>query len=151
MKKQPNNMYSLYHIKGVKWGCSNRLNERLLDQNYTLNDVCEVIEIDDVDMASNMEKELNIRDGYGWNKSKDYRRVLTMVDKAKGLGAKTQIENKVGMYGYSVEERRELNTKSAPKGGMAQSQVIRKCPHCGKVGKGNGMFCYHFDKCRYKS
>ena len=105
-------MYKLYHIKGVKWGCSNQLERRLSAQNYTINDVCEIIEINDLDKASDMERELNIKDGYGWNKSKDYRRVKTMVDKSKGLGAKVQIENKIGIFGYSKEERLKLSTKA---------------------------------------
>jgi hypothetical protein len=88
--------------------------------------VCEVIEIDDVDIASDMERELNIRDGYGWNKSKDYRRVLTLVDKAKGLGAKVQIENKIGMFGYSIEERQKLNASIAHKGGNVTKERYSK-------------------------
>lgn len=105
-------MYKLYHIKGVKWGCSNQLKKRLSAQNYTIDNVCEIIEINDLNEASDMERELNIRDGYGWNKSKDYRRVKTMIDKSKGLGAKVQIENKIGIFGYSKEERLEINTKA---------------------------------------
>jgi hypothetical protein len=105
-------MYKLYHIKGIKWGCSNQLEKRLAAQNFTINDVCEIIEIDDIDNASDMERELNIRDGYGWNKSKDYRRVKTMVDKAKGKGASTQIKNKIGIFGYTKKERLKLNTKA---------------------------------------
>lgn len=105
-------MYTLYHIKGIKWGCSKNLQRRLSAQNYKINDVCEIIKIDDIDEASDMERELNIRDGYGWNKSKDYRRVQTMVNNSKGKGAATQIKNKIGMFGYSKEERLELNTKA---------------------------------------
>lgn len=105
-------MYTLYHIKGIKWGCSNQLEKRLSAQNYTINDVCELIEIDNIDKASDMERELNIRDGYGWNKSKDYRRVKTMVDKSKGKGANTQIKNKIGIFGYSKDDRLKLSTKA---------------------------------------
>ena len=74
-------MYSLYHIKGIKWGCSKRLHQRLKNQGYTINDVCEVIEVSDIDTASDMERELNIRDGYIWNKSQDYRRIKKMASK----------------------------------------------------------------------
>ena len=105
-------MYKLYHIKGVKWGCSNQLEIRLSAQNYTIDDVYEIIEIDDIDEASDMERELNIRDGYGWNKSKDYRRVKTMIDKSKGLGAKSQIKNNIGIFGYSKQKRLEINTNA---------------------------------------
>jgi hypothetical protein len=77
-------MHKLYHIKGKKWGCSIQLEDRLSKQGYTLKDVCEIIEVLDVDEASNMERELNIRDGYGWNQSQDYR----IITKAAPMGGK---------------------------------------------------------------
>ena len=67
--------WTLYHIKGVKWGCTNRLIYRLKEQGYTLDDVFETIEYDDIQTASEREEEFNIRDGYGWNKSQNYIRV----------------------------------------------------------------------------
>lgn len=77
-------MHKLYHIKGKKWGCSIELEDRLSKQGYTLKDVCEIIEVLDVDKAADMERELNIRDGYGWNPSQDYR----IITKAAALGGK---------------------------------------------------------------
>ena len=66
--------YTLYHIKGVKWGCTQQpIKTRLKQQGYTLDDLYEKILEDDVDNASELEKELNIRDGYPWNNSQDYR------------------------------------------------------------------------------
>ena len=72
------------------------------------------------------------------------------MEKSLRKGRETQIENKIGMFGYSKEERQALNKKAAPIGGFRQSQIIRECPHCGKVGKGNAMFQHHFDKCKLK-
>lgn len=69
-------MYTLYHIKGVKWGCTNALGERLRYQGYTQDDVCETIEVDDIVLATQMEEELSKRDGYGWNPSQNYMRVI---------------------------------------------------------------------------
>jgi hypothetical protein len=54
-------MYYIYHIKGVKWGCTINLKRRLKAQNYTINDVCEIIEETDLNKASDLEKELNIK------------------------------------------------------------------------------------------
>jgi hypothetical protein len=69
-------MFTLYHIKGVKWGCTNALGERLRMQGYTQSDVWETIEVCDIVTATQMEEELNKRDGYGWNKSQNYMRVV---------------------------------------------------------------------------
>ena len=69
-------MFTLYHIKGVKWGCTNALGERLRYQGYTESDVWETIEVGDIVTATQMEEELNRRDGYGWNKSQNYMRVV---------------------------------------------------------------------------
>lgn len=35
--------------------------------------------------------------------------------------------------------------------GVHQSQTIRTCPHCGKIGKGGAMIQWHFDRCKNKS
>lgn len=69
-------MFTLYHIKGVKWGCTNNLKERLRAQGYTESDVCETIEVVDIITATQMEEELNKRDMYGWNPSQNYIRVV---------------------------------------------------------------------------
>lgn len=35
--------------------------------------------------------------------------------------------------------------------GRHQSQQLHICPHCGKEATGNGMFRWHFDKCKKKT
>jgi hypothetical protein len=58
-------MYNLYHIKGVKWGCTNKTAEkRVKEQGYSISDVCEIVQIADINEAADMERQLNIRDGY---------------------------------------------------------------------------------------
>ena len=72
-------MYTLYHLKGNKWGMTRRtLEQRFSDKDYkkkgiTVNDVCETETYFDKHTAADRERELNIRDGYSWNKSQDYR------------------------------------------------------------------------------
>ena len=70
--------YTLYHIRGKKWGMTTRLKKRLSEQGYTLDDVCETVGVHDKDYGADLERELNIRDGYGWNSSQDYRRLETL-------------------------------------------------------------------------
>jgi hypothetical protein len=103
-------MHKLYHIKGKKWGCSIELEDRLSKQGYTLKDVCEIIEILDVNKAADMERELNIRDGYGWNSSQDYR----IITKACTLGGK--------VAGKLAKESGQLQQA------LARSCEVRKIP-----------------------
>jgi hypothetical protein len=96
-------MYNLYHIKGVKWGCTKRsVKRRVWEQGYSIDDVCEIIEIKDLKEASNMEDNLNIKFGYKRDPNKynerDYSYLaslspLTKKDKSKG--GKTAGKNKV--------------------------------------------------------
>jgi hypothetical protein len=73
-------MYTLYHILQRKeWGCTNDLDRRLNELNYSYEDLDRVITCGNIDMAANMERDLNIEYGYGWNISQDYRRVLSMA------------------------------------------------------------------------
>jgi hypothetical protein len=68
-------MYYLYHIKGIKWGCTKNLQQRLKRQGYTISDCFEVITIDNIDIASAKEKELNIEYGYNWQDTQNYKYV----------------------------------------------------------------------------
>jgi len=73
--------YYLYHIKGVKWGMTKRtVKRRVWEQGYTLNDVCEIIEISDIDTASDLEQQLNIRDGYK-NQIHSYKKYIHLYKK----------------------------------------------------------------------
>ena len=86
--------YTLYHIKGVKWGMTERLEARLKQQGYTISDCYEFEYYDDMDTAADRERELNIKCGYGWNKQQDWR--IAKNNSYKG-GAKSkeigQIQN----------------------------------------------------------
>lgn len=111
-------MYTLYHIKGIKWGCTNHLRERLHSQGYTESDVYETIVVDDIDIATQMEEDLNKRDGYGWNPSQNYKRVVAAgrrrgpfkpheYKKGGSIGGKTHVTE--GRW----EEWRQMGVKKA--------------------------------------
>lgn len=144
--------YYIYHIPGVKIGCSKNPKLRVKRQGYNDYKILEIHTC--VDMVTQREKELQEKYGYAVDRA-DYKQTLEFGKKgqSKGgaAGSKSQIKNKIGMYGYSKEERYKINLKGASIGGAKQSQVIRECPHCGKVGKGNAMFAYHFDRCKLKN
>jgi hypothetical protein len=79
-----------------------------------------------------------------------------------------KIASKNGKHHFSGERGSEHNRKMIENGlhpliggnvqrnahlklikeGNHHTQKIHKCPHCGKVGKSNSMYRYHFDKCK---
>lgn len=68
-------MYYIYHIKGKKWGCTKNLNQRLKRQGYSISDCANIITVGNIDLASKMEKELNIEYGYQWQDTQNYKYV----------------------------------------------------------------------------
>jgi hypothetical protein len=163
-------MYILYHIPQRKeWGCTNNLIKRLKKSPYNIEDVTDVILETDLDTAADLEAKLNIEYGYGWNSSRDYRRQVQRahksnetqsVKKIKAASKQGKIQGdenvKTGhlksicsLGGKTATSKPEWKVSSA-KGGVTQSQIVRECPHCGKVGKGNAMLRHHFEKCKLK-
>jgi hypothetical protein len=96
-------MYYLYHIKGIKWGCTKRsVKRRVWEQGYTINDVVEIIEISDKNKASDMEDDFNIKYGYKRDPNKynerDYSamaKLSPLTNKQRSKGGKTAGLNKV--------------------------------------------------------
>jgi hypothetical protein len=161
-------MYYIYHIKGVKWGMTNNLQRRLEQQNYTSAD--EVIEEADLDKAADLEKELNLRDGYPWNDTQDYRVISKLAKegaKAQPLSAKIKGGKTTGEKnknsGYMSElgkkwgsiqgkKRKEDGTlsKIGKKTCVKNFQTKVKCEHCGFVTNKGNYKQHHGDNCKYK-
>ena len=118
-------MYTLYHIpKRKEWGCTKHLKRRIKTLGYELSDIIEIINIPDLNTAADMERELNIKYGYGWSERHDYRVVTKLANP------------------FTKEQQ--------SKGGKVQSSKIINCPHCGKSGKGMIMGRWHMDNCKLK-
>jgi len=146
-------MYYIYHIKGVKWGCSKRLEKRLKQQGYTINDTCEIIEESDLDTAADLEKHLNIKYGYSWRDDQDYRVVLEAgkqsykYKKRKGpLNTFTKKDCQLG--GYITGKKKGEKQQIARRNNIAKLNVYHTCPHCGIHTRGVAYFRYHGDKCK---
>lgn len=111
-------MYSIYHIPGVKIGCSKRVEQRVKEQGYKKYELLEVYH--DINKASEREKELQKEYGYiEKNVKTDYKQQIEFAKFGRlaqmgkpNKGSQTQIKNKIGIFGYSKEERLELNTKA---------------------------------------
>lgn len=144
--------YYLYHIKGIKWGCTTNLKRRLRQQGYTLNDTCEVIEETNIDIAAELEKNLNIRDGYKWNDSHDYRVILKAGEKALQTDyiryTHTFTENESKLGGHTTGIKKGEKQQRARRNNVAKLNVYQTCPHCGIHTRGAAYFRYHGDKCK---
>ena len=130
---------------------TNDLQRRLEQQNYTSAD--EVIEEVDLDKAADLEKELNLKYGYPWNDSQDYR----IVSKLRvGMGCNIPIKDrikgakKVGRQNVSSGHLAKIRKIGGRASRLKANNIEHKCPHCSKIGKGPAMFRYHFDKCKEK-
>ena len=146
-------MFYIYHIEGIKIGCSTNPKRRVERQGYSDYTILEIH--NDINVAANREIELQKKYGYVEKMIRtDYVQHYEYASKGreagKGLGAKAQIENKIGIWGLSKDERSKIQINASKVGGVAQSQIERICPHCGKIGKGNGMYGSHFDRCKLK-
>lgn len=56
--------YYVYHIPGVKWGCTINLKDKLRKEGYEESDVSEIIELYDVVSATLLEIQLNEKHHY---------------------------------------------------------------------------------------
>lgn len=63
--------YTIYHIPGIKIGCSKRIENRIKEQKFNEYEILEVHT--DINIASVREKELNKQYGYEWDNTQDYR------------------------------------------------------------------------------
>ena len=112
--------YTLYHIKGLKWGMTKTtLKKRFYGHDYikkglTINDVCETEVYYDKSIAADREKELNLRDGYPWNDSQDYRvisnayKVSASKRKGKPLSEETKFKISEVIKGTKRSEETKL-------------------------------------------
>ena len=105
-------MYYLYHIKGVKWGCTKDLEIRLKKQRYSISDLDRLITVGNINLASKMEKELNLEYGYKWQDSQDYRFITTKFC-SKGCsekGAKNSGEvTRIPILAYNYKTNQFIN------------------------------------------
>ena len=133
-------MYYIYHIDGVKIGCSTNPKQRVKSQGYTEYTILE--NHTDIEIAANREIELQKEYGYvEKNIHTNYIQQYQYGEKgrlaSKGMGAKSQIKNKIGIFAYSKEERQKLNASIAHLGANA----VRE-----KYGKPIDMFDYKTGK-----
>ena len=110
-------MYYIYHIPGVKIGCTKHIQKRIKQQGFTEFEILETHT--DIDIASDREIELQKQYGYSEPSNTNYKQHIEFAKAGQiackgktNKGTQYQIANKIGMFGYSKEERLALNTKA---------------------------------------
>ena len=136
--------YYIYHIPEIKIGCSTEPENRVKAQGYTNYEILE--EHEDIKVASDRERELQKEYGYKVDKVSYYqsyesrKKGLTFENRSKGGKAATLVGGQI--KGGKI---------SGKISGKIVSARIHTCPHCGKTGKSNAMFQWHFENCKLQT
>ena len=130
-------MYYIYHIPGVKIGCTKDLLKRMADQSFTEWEILE--EHTDGWLAGDREIELQKQYGYPVDKS-HYMVSLENRRKGSSIAGKKHVES--GHWARACAMGGKKN-----KGRICKTSI---CPHCNKEGRGNAMKQWHFDNCKQK-
>lgn len=155
--------FIIYHVPGVKIGCTEKGALRVKQQGY---DYFEVLEThNNVYEASTREQELQRQYGYPvdacpYHKTYEFtKRPKTAETKERCRIAQIGNTNKRGTV---TSEDTKVKIGNANRGnkhteevkikiGAAQRRPKPKveCPHCGKIGGNSLMTRYHFDNCKH--
>jgi len=162
--------YYLYHIPGVKVGCTTRPHERIVEEQGF--DTYEILETyTDISVASAREIQLQEQMGYGRDNNATYENSYNARVSGGYRGGKTNKDSGwISELGYNqgranVESGHLQNIAS--QGGKISGSKLSKdhmsklgkiggnkqviCPHCGKQGLARPMHRWHFDKCKHKN
>ena len=150
-------MFTLYHIKGKKWGCTKqKLSIRLWQQGLSIKDVCETIIVETEEEASKLEEQLNKKFGYPFKKSETYSHMLKIISENRHYGGFTEEQRLRGAKkgGKTAVESGQLFSVCSMGGkiggkiaGRLQSQKEYVCNNCGRSGRGN-RFVSHIKNCK---
>lgn len=160
-------MYYIYHIEGVKIGCSKNPKRRVNQQGYTKYIILETHS--NIEIASERERFLQKEYGYKLDNTL-YKQTISSPTK-EGLIKGGKIAGKIN--GLKLKNSGQLN-KIAKLGGLKQGPIqakinkenghmsklgkhmtiynnrIQICPYCGKESKGIGYSRWHGENCKFK-
>lgn len=131
-------MYYIYHIPGVKIGCTKNYPARPASQS----DNYELLEVhDDIYIASDREIELQkeyglrCRSNIPYYLSVERAAMASKVNDGSHLIGRTLSKDHVDKLHAHIPQ---LNKKKV------------ECPHCGKIGQKTAMGRWHFNNCKKK-
>ena len=130
-------MYYIYHIPGIKIGCTKYYPKRPASQsdNYELLEVHE-----DIETASKREIELQKQYGFKCPSGCTYMESTKRVLKAQKLSPGSKGKKLGSEHKKAIEiGRKKYNLKKT------------ECPHCKKNGQHRAMLRWHFENCKNKN
>ncbi len=111
-------MYYIYHIEGVKIGCTKNLKRRMREQGFVNYQILE--SYDDITIAAERERILNIEYGYGWNPSQHYKKITT----AATIEQKRKGGNSHVLSGHIINLGKEFGNKRKISGEWDRIRMI---------------------------
>ena len=132
-------IYVIYHIPGIKIGCTSDLARRMFQQGFTEWEILE--EHTDIYVASNREIELQKEYGLPVDTIPYWQSIL---NRPKWINLPGREASKKG--GTTTKLSGKLY-EAHLKGQIARSKKVT-CPHCNKIGAKFNMTRYHFDNCK---
>jgi hypothetical protein len=159
-------MYYIYHIPGVKIGCTTQPDRRVNQQGATEYEILETHS--DIHIVSQREIELQKQYGYkvdntlysqsyewatkaGFNARSKGGKSSGTMQRDNGLLKKFQSEG--GKVRGPIQGKKNSESGLISKLGKKNSEFnnrIRQCPHCGITTRGVGYERWHGDKCKHK-
>ena len=138
-------MYYIYHVEGIKIGCSKDPNYRVKDQGYSNYEILEKHE--DVYTASNREMALQKEYGYPVDTVPYFKTILAATKESRRKGGlvsgnihgKKLYEQGKGLFAMSEEAKLQARSKAGIVGGKrnkdsGQMSALGKSGIGGKIG-----------------
>jgi hypothetical protein len=138
-------MYYIYHIPSVKIGVSKTPEKRVTEQGYSDFEILEMHT--DIYEVSKREKELQKEYGYRIDGPHYWQAIERRLENSKSRSAAKVAAARINVAKATIAS---VASGSPAKAGRANAEKHRKCPYCGKEGRGPTMFRYHFENCKYK-
>jgi hypothetical protein len=142
-------MYYIYHIPGIKIGCSVNPKVRVKAQGYSTFEILE--EHSDIETASKREIELQIKYGYKVDKGSRIYSIKFFSTMGKVGGSKRTEKQQIARAENRKKSKVFLDSKlqtELGKRGYAAQNIELTCPYCNKVGVGRVMYRHHFNRCK---
>jgi len=142
-------IYYIYHIPGVKIGCTNNIDIRMIQQNFNSWEILE--EHTDIYLASDREQELQRQYGYPVDKV-PYWKICNYNKSSGGKVSITQLINHPNRKARCIKGGKsgvggKIGGKTA---GTNRAKELGTCKYCGKSGAHLGLIRWHYEKCKYK-
>jgi hypothetical protein len=144
-------MYYIYHIPGIKIGCTRRCPEKRINEQGHIN--YEILE-QHLDIYVASDREIELQKQYGLPVDhKPYWKIIQMPTKEGSMkgGKKAGITNRDSGHMKTLNNKFNADKEHQSKAGKVVGAMLRICPHCNKTVKGPSYFVFHGEKCKLKT